>query len=513
MEDKKLIDGGVFLGRNPCNGNELDENTLINLMNKYFIRKALVGHYKCIFYDYKEGNQELIRFYHHYPDRIVPIAIISPNGFDITNNLDYFDELKNTGVQVIGIYLVPKYYPVQLESLLLREMVQCAINKGFVIQFGLEYISDLNKVIDYYGYLNGPILIRWMAGRGYNNLAEIINICKHYSNIYFDISSINCSGGIKYLVETIGADRFYFSSGIPETFELNSHLLLQTASLDPADLTKIYSTTLSQILSPKKPRQDFLVDTTKFSKFWGEILRISKIDIHWHINGWNILEPNLDVNSFDEEFKKFNYHKVVLSSTKALNYDLERGNKEVFDYITKENRGNILYGLIVVNPTRISDSLSQIEKYAKCDRFVGMKTIQDLYGYGLDHENYCKIFEKAGRYNLPVMAHVPGILEASAKFPDITFICAHSTWERVKHLIKQRNVYFELSTSHNNVAETQMELFIQKAGEERLLFGSDGQLINPAWTIGKLASCNLKRETLNKIFYNNAIQAFPKLRF
>ena len=254
------------MGRNPTNGNVLSEDAVISTLDKYSIQKALVASYKCIFFDYKEGNEDLIRFYKRYPERIIPVAIVQPTGFDSLKDKGYLSYLHKSGMRALGIYLAPKYYNIQLESFLLRNIAKQAVEEGFVLQFGLQSVSDLYKVIDYYGDLKAPILIRWMSGRAYHSIAEILNVAKRHDHFYFDVGSLTCSGGIEHLIHSVGAKRLYFTSNIPESFELSSHMLLQSSRLQENDLNEIYSGTLDEVffLSKKKTKRFNLPDWSRY---------------------------------------------------------------------------------------------------------------------------------------------------------------------------------------------------------------------------------------------------------
>lgn len=504
-----MIDAGVFIGRNPTNGNELSLNDYLTRMDDISFEYAIVSHYKSIYLNYKEGNEELLKLAREQSS-IIPSVIVSPNGFDMNQDPDYLKELYRQGARVLGVYLYPKYYDIQLESRLLRNIVKTASQIGFRIQFGLQSVNDLYKVLDYYSDISTPVLIRWMAGRGYNNLAEIINASRIMPQLLFDVGSIANSGGIRYLVDAIGAEKLFYTSNSPESFTESSMFLLQAADLTEDEKKQIYYKTLSKVFELKS---NFEEKFQSFQSSWqdkmGEYLNRPKVDTHYHINNWNLIEPEADVEFCLKEFKKFNYQKVVISPIKALNYSMEEGNSETLKLI--DSHPNI-YGLIVIDPLRVEDSCKQIDLLAKHKKIVGLKTIQDLYGYGLDHPSYLKIFDYSQKYKLSVMAHIPGMLEAAKKFTQLNFVCAHSTWERVKHMENQKNIYFDLATSHNDFAETKMKLFIDKMGEDHLIFASDGQLINPAWTIGKLASSGLSENQLNLIFNKNAYEAFPKLK-
>ena len=74
------------------------------------------------------------------------------------------------------------------------------------------------------------------------------------------------------------------------------------------------------------------------------------------------------------------------------------------------------------------------------------------------------------------------------------------------------NIYFDIATSHNDAAETQLDRFIKEVGADRILYATDAQLMHPAWTLGKIAGINLSDNELKKIFMMNALRAFPKLK-
>lgn len=501
-----MIDGGVFIGRNPASGLELTEQGLHDYMAKYGIGKAVVASYRSIYFDFKEGNEDVIRLGHRYPGKIIPAAVIQPGGFDYVGDRNYISYLRNAGVKVLGIYLTPSYYELNLGCGVTRKIVQMAAAEGLAVQFGLRNASDLSQVVDYYRDLPCPILIRWMTGRGYHSLAEMIRVGADYSRFYFDVGALTCSGGIRHLADRVGANRLYFASNIPESFELSARLLLETAGLESEQRSLIFSGTLEKIfkVSNTGPGQD----SPAWEKHFDPILTLPKIDAHWHIDGWNLIEPQKGIEHFDEVFRSFNYEKVLVSSIRALNDDMAEGNQRVFELAAKDPR---VYGYVVVNPMRVEESLAEIDRYAANPKCVGIKTIQDLYGIPLDHESYRPILEKAAQLRLPVLAHIPGMAEAAERFTRLTLVCAHSTYERVKHLIGAPNVFFDITTSHNDVHETKMEKFIAEAGQTKLLYGSDGQLVNPAWTLGKLASCRLETATLERILFQNAESVFPKI--
>ena len=200
---------------------------------------------------------------------------------------------------------------------------------------------------------------------------------------------------------------------------------------------------------------------------------------------------------------------MLVFSIEAINYDLDAGNCQTERVLAADPRA---VGLIVVNPLQSRESLAQIERLAAHPRFVGVKTIQDNYGLGLDHAAYEPLLAEAAKRDLPVLAHLTGMEGAAQKFPSVRFVGAHGNWGRTHRLRALPNVWFDFSTSHALAEETQLARFIRETGAHRILFGSDGQLVSPAWSLAKLLDCGLSDGDLDLILRRNAEQVFPKAK-
>ncbi len=96
-----MIDGGVFLGRNPANGNTLSVKALLADMVEHKIEKAVIASYKSLYFNYKEGNEEILSCSRKYGN-LIPAAIINPMGFDAKNDLPYLWSLKKKGFKIIN---------------------------------------------------------------------------------------------------------------------------------------------------------------------------------------------------------------------------------------------------------------------------------------------------------------------------------------------------------------------------------------------------------------------------
>ena len=108
------------------------------------------------------------------------------------------------------------------------------------------------------------------------------------------------------------------------------------------------------------------------------------------------------------------------------------------------------------------------------------------------------------------MAHLPGMKEAAICHPNVQFVAAHSTW-RHHEFAGLANVWFDIATSTALVCENDIQDLVKVVGPERVLFSSDAPLMDPAWTLGKLAFLDLSERALEMILNQNALWAFPRL--
>jgi hypothetical protein len=325
-----------------------------------------------------------------------------------------------------------------------------------------------------------------------------------HPNVCFDISTITQSGGIERLVERLGADRLFLASGMPLVAEGASYFMLEGARIPDSDRRMIQGGTLARALGIEADPA-----SAPDTHLWQTFRDIPKIDTHWHTSGWNIIEPRTSFEAIAQDFDVFNYQVAISSSIRALNHDIVTGNAETKDFVDNDPRAR---GLIVINPLEIETSIGEIEKYRNNPRFVGIKTIQDFYGKDLDDPAYLEIFAHLDDMpGWPIMAHLPGMDRLARLKPHINFVAAHATW-RYWDFVELKNVWFDIATSTADRQDADIKGLLAGVGEDRIIFSCDGQLMNPAWTLGKLASADLPETALQKIFQVNARDAFPRLR-
>ncbi|MBI4327444.1 MAG: amidohydrolase family protein [Chloroflexi bacterium] len=503
-----LLDGGCFVGQPMERGRPQAPEDLIRYFDEYEVQAGVVGSYRCLYQDLLAGNRELAALAQRHPERIIPLAIIHPCRYD-QSLPDLLRWLKDSlGFRMIGLFSLPAYYPLVWNSPVMEEIGGAAEELGLILQAGLKDEQELSALALVWGRLKTPVMVRWMGGHRYRMVAHECAAARACPNFYFDAGNLCSTGALAHLARTMGAQRLFFASNWPHNLPAPPHAMLEAAQLSPEERAWIAGGTLQKLLGRAEIRAGVVFASGRRRQQWERIKSWPKVDIHWHPDHWNLGEPELDWPAQTKVWQEYHCESVVLFSIQALNYDLESGNRLTAKLVEQDPR---CFGLIVVNPLQLPESLKQIEQYAGHPRFIGLKTIQNNYGLGLDDPLYEPLLREAERRGLPLLAHLTGMEGAARRHPEVRFVATHGNWGRTQRLWALPNVCFDFSTSHAWADETQLERFIRAVGPERVLFGSDGQLVAPAWSLSKLVDCRLDDAELDLILRRNAGRVFTKL--
>ena len=230
----------------------------------------------------------------------------------------------------------------------------------------------------------------------------------------------------------------------------------------------------------------------------------------------------------------------ILSILKAFPKGLEQANRtNLYDYINKYNFKHAIILPIAVNRFDLftqatfetclghdpllmfcsvhpdhPDVTAQFEHFKKMGAF-GFKFHPDFQDIPPDSEKAFMIFEHCKNYNLPVQCHVgwtsehTGLSQAPAyekgikTFSDLKFILSHMGLADFNDTLnmakKYDNVYLETSgqTSEN------IKIAAEKIGSDRIIYGSDWPIYNPAVTISCVLDAFPLSGDLEKVFSLN----------
>ncbi len=164
-------------------------------------------------------------------------------------------------------------------------------------------------------------------------------------------------------------------------------------------------------------------------------------------------------------------------------------------------------------------------QYLKDNGIKGVKIHPDYQNTFIDDPGYIKILECAKEMDLIVVTHAgvdDGYIGQPVKCPpELTrkvidkvghskFVLAHyggsKQWEDVYNLIAGDDVYLDTAFTFNNIDKDMFMKILSKHGEDKVLFATDCPWRDIGEDVNILKSFGLSLDTLDKIFYKNAIK-------
>ena len=240
------------------------------------------------------------------------------------------------------------------------------------------------------------------------------------------------------------------------------------------------------------------------------------IDMHAHWGEWPFGCKPQTVERLCAMLDRYDISAMLFSSSKAIQYDMEEGNRELFTFLEADSR---LYGYVTGNPNFLEQSLEEIRRYSCHPRFKGIKYHPCYANLTIDSPEMDPIYAVAQEMQLPVLVHAMGnttcsplrMIPVNHRYPALRLIGAH-TGGSFPDLACQaaretnENVYFDLSCGY--IGRGRVEKIVHAAGADRVLFGSDYALIDPIFIKGEVDEANILPAEREKILFSNSAALF-----
>ena len=155
------------------------------------------------------------------------------------------------------------------------------------------------------------------------------------------------------------------------------------------------------------------------------------IDMHAHWGEWPFGCKPQTVEDLCAMLDRYDISAMLFSSSKAIQYDMEEGNRELFAFLETDPR---LYGYVTVNPNLLEQSLEEIRRYSCHPRFKGIKYHPYYTDLAIDSPEMDPIYAFAQEMQFPVLVHAMGnttcsplrMIPVNHRYPALRLIGAHT---------------------------------------------------------------------------------------
>lgn len=173
----------------------------------------------------------------------------------------------------------------------------------------------------------------------------------------------------------------------------------------------------------------------------------------------------------------------------------------------------------------LCEDIEEKMKLVKESGIKGVKIHPDYQGTRIDHEGYIRILKSAKDNDLIVVTHSgvdDGYRDKTLNCPPELvkkvikqvghekFVLGHygacEQWEEVLDILCEENVYFDTAFTLHKIDPELFKKILYKHGEDKVVFATDCPWRDMAEDVETLKSYGLEKETLDKIFYKNAVK-------
>jgi len=233
------------------------------------------------------------------------------------------------------------------------------------------------------------------------------------------------------------------------------------------------------------------------------------IDIHTHYGRWPFPVQANDAAGLLRLMDRHGIERAVMSSAEAIVYDMRSGNARMAEAIRGQDR---IFGWVVANPNFLEQSCAEMDRYLAQENFVGVKIHPHYARTGYSDPSMVALFDEIAKRKVPVEIHCYSgqasreMLDMARRHPEMPIILGHAgalDYEIAAECASEvDNLFLEFCCSY--ALRGRVRRAIEIAGIERIVFGSDMDLLSPAFTLGMFEDAALSPEEAGPAFSGNA---------
>jgi uncharacterized protein len=338
----------------------------------------------------------------------------------------------------------------------------------------------------------------------YPDFSEVLPALERYQHLYVETSSLGSFEAIECMARVAGHERILFGSGAPVRTPLSPISAVLQSELPAAAKQAILAGNAARVfgLDPG-PAAELAVAVPE---------RLFDVHGHFFPAPWEV--PRQPEDSLLDRLARFGIHTQVASSVPAIMGDLERGNRRTVE-ICRSNPRQL--GYLVANPNDPDLAAEHIRRWGDQPGIAGIKVHTEGSGVPTRSPRMAELFRVLADYGRPVKIHNSGeewpaaLMAIAREHPRLPIIIAHAGYHRPEPscvpLVNQTsNVYVELASSKADIRDARD--LVGAVDPERVLFGSDAPLLNPAFVLGLYQDLGLPQPDLERVYWDNAGRLF-----
>lgn len=528
------FDASCRLGRyNTWSGTEpVTPEELLSVMDHYGIHEALVVDSLAEEYHPVDGNERVLQLTADHPRLHPAWAALPPRSGELPLPSDLVAQMEARGVRALFLY--PNQYGFSLEEWCIDELLAPLAERGvplFICPNSLTSTAQLTGVggarrdlTDWRAVVricqtfpDLPVVVTERRIRHSQRMMyQALDACP---NLFVDMSALWLHHSVEFIVREWGARRLLFGSGLPESDPGAALGQINFAHIAEEELALVAGGNLRRLLSwsEKMPFPEVEVD---FPEPVDELHDIARnrgstrgqgiLDCHGHlgrVSDYHI--PDGSVAELLAEMDRIGLERALVFSTAFRGGDETYGNDTVADAIRRHP--DRFVGFVLPNLNRPPEEIRREMERGFAMGMRGVKLHPAGQGYSTTGPHVEVACSFANERKAFIVNHNWGSAERMQylcqKYPDACFITGHSSVGLARVARSVANLYIGSCTL---VKYGITEELVDKAGADRVLFGSDLSDLPITWGYGPLLYARIPPEAKRLILGGNLVRLLEK---
>lgn len=518
----RFFDANVRLGRyNTWSGREpTTPQALLATMDHYGIHDALVVDNLAVAYHPVDGNRRILELTAPYP-RLHPAWVLLPlHSRELPPSTELLAEMEERGVRAVFLY--PQQYHFTLDAWCVDRLLGPFAERRVPVFIcpdetgGTRYSSRSQDLTDWpavvrlcQAFPELPVVV--VENRISYSLRTMYEALEACPNLHLELSALWLHRVIEFICRQWGAERLVFGSGLPERDPGAALCQLIYSDIRPDELAAIAGGNLRRLLSwGNRPLMEISVQFPDPVDELHAIVRNRKPlrgqrfhCAHGHVGRTHLLHiPDVELPEVIREMDRFGLERSIIFTNGGLGSDEAYGNDEVIRAVKAYPERFI--GFVAPNLNRSPDEIQRELERGFAQGLRGIKIHPWFNGYdtyGPHVDLVCAIADARRTF---IVNHDWGdterIVSLCRKYPNACFTTGHTSPAAIAAAQQVPNLY--IGTCPLNMFGT-LERFVEGAGADRLVFGSD-LLWNPiGWGMGPILYAKIPVEAKRLILGGN----------
>ena len=547
MNETAYFDANACFGRSACRipGAPYDLPGLLWELDHCRISRALVYHASAKELDARRANASLVEETAG-EKRLVAAAVINPAPYAPDRDLAAeTEELLGQGVRAFRIF--PLYHGVDFSDPRMREVFKTlALRKSALwldfdqlwynfSQLGTHEQREIDLDAVERLATEYPDLTLVLVGINHNHFTRLFSLFDRCANLKVETSLFQGFQAMSFVCGRWGAERLLFGTGLGQVSPGAARATLAYAEISTGDRRKIASGNLEALLG--EPPTPVLPEEAERSPIMRDVdngrrlERIRIYDAHGHIappgfgGQMGLTLGDQDAASMVKVQDGIGIRSIAVSSWQLSGGDAVRGNRTAWE--ASERFPGRFLPLAVVNPNYPEDWPAILAECFEKRRFFGFKPYPLTQRTALGDPAFKNMLELAQRLSLPVLCHfgfeplagvTAGEIEKLApRYPDALFIIAHAgasyrvAGEVIPLAVEFDNVYLEIN--YTSVPYGMISHLLRNAPAEKVLFGTDTPMRNPAPILGWVVYDHISDEERAQVLGGNFLRLLERINY